>query len=261
MARFCPLFSSSSGNCIYIGNGDTHILVDAGVSAQRITAALQNIGVAKENLSAVFVTHEHSDHISGLHALLAKTDVPVYLSKGTLSALLERPAISKGLDLREMNADVTVGNITAHRFHTSHDCPDSSAYRFSLGNGHNFAVCTDTGVITDEIRKNLTGCDLCLVESNHDVNMLNHGPYPPQLKMRILSDKGHLSNGSCAEELPRLVGEGTTHIILGHLSRHNNLPEVARKAAELSLLKAGLTENMDYRLFVAPPSGGKLISL
>lgn len=261
MARFCPLFSSSSGNCIYIGNGDTHILVDAGVSAQKIISALQGIGVSPKDLSAVFVTHEHSDHISGLHPLLSKLSVPVYLSAGTLSALKEKPSVCNGLDLREMNGDVIVGNITAHRFHTSHDCPDSSAYRFTLGSEHRFAVCTDTGVITEEIRENLTGCDLCLLESNHDVNMLNHGPYPPQLKMRILSDKGHLSNGSCAEELPRLVGEGTTHIILGHLSRHNNLPDIARKAAELSLLKAGLTENMDYRLFVAPPSGGKLISL
>ncbi len=261
MARFCPLFSSSSGNCIYIGSGDTHILVDCGVSAKRITDALADIGVAASDISAVFVTHEHNDHITGLPTFAIKNSIPVYMSHGTAMGLYDTPKCDPELNIIEIENQVVVGDITVTRFATSHDCEGSSGYRFDMPNNRSFAVCTDTGIVTDEIRAAITGCMLVLIESNHDVEMLSHGPYPFSLKKRILSDCGHLSNGSCAVELPRLVNGGTSRIILGHLSKQNNIPDAARQTANSVLCEAGLTEGLDYILYVAPPSGGKLFSI
>lgn len=261
MARFCPLFSSSSGNCIYIGSGNTHILVDAGVSAKKITASLGGIGVAPEQINAIFITHEHTDHIAGLFSFALFRCVPVFMSHGTACALKNHPKYDERLNIIEMNDDVTVGEITVKRFATSHDCDGSSGYRFDLKNGRSFAVCTDTGIITDEIRRAISGSTLVLIESNHSVVMLARGPYPFPLKKRIMSDNGHLSNGSCAEELPALVNGGTSRIILGHLSRQNNTPEEARQTAVAKLCEAGLTEGLDFILYVAPPEGGKLFSL
>ncbi len=261
MARFCPLFSSSSGNCIYIGNNKTHILIDCGVSAKKVIAALEGINVSPDDISAVFITHEHSDHISGLHAFCAKRNIKIYASYGTCEAISEMPKVSSGLDISPIDDIIELPDITVHRFKTSHDCADSSGYKISLSGEHNFAVCTDTGCITRDLLGEIKGCDLVLLESNHDVTMLQKGPYTPSMKKRILSNQGHLSNGSCAEVLPQLVDSGTTYIVLGHMSQNNNLPEVAESAAEAELIKHGLSRNQDYILYVAPPSGGKLISL
>ncbi len=257
MSRFCPLFSGSSGNCIYIGEGDTHILIDAGVSARRITTALNNIGVSPCNISAIFITHEHNDHVCGLKNFAKRDNIPVYMSRGTADALSESCA---GLNIKTMDSPVQVGGIEISRFATNHDCPDSSGYRIKLG-CRDFAICTDTGIITDEIRNAISGCELLLIESNHDINMLNKGPYPIPLKRRILSDSGHLSNNACAEELPELLKKGTIRFVLGHLSRQNNSPDAALSCANSALTLAGYTEGMDYLLYVAPPEGGKMISL
>ncbi len=261
MARFCPLFSSSSGNCIYIGNNNTHILIDCGVSAKKVVDALSNINVSPDDISAVFITHEHSDHISGLHAFCSKRNIKIYASCGTCEALKSLAKVSNGLDIICIEDKIELPDITVERFKTSHDCADSSGYKFSLSGEHNFAICTDTGCITRDLLKKIKGCDLVLLESNHDVGMLQKGPYTPSMKKRILSDEGHLSNGSCAQVLPELVDSGTTYIVLGHMSQKNNLPEVAESVAEAELIKHGHERNQDYILYIAPPSGGKLISL
>ncbi len=260
MSRFCALFSGSSGNCTYIGEGNTHILIDAGVSARRISCELSNIGIEPNSISAIFVTHEHNDHICGLHTFAKKHNVPIFMSQGTAEALEKLPNISCGLNINVINGAVDLGDIEVQRFATSHDCDGSSGFRIKLGY-RDFAVCTDTGIVTDEIRTALKGCELVLLESNHDINMLNKGPYPPSLKRRILSNTGHLSNASCAEELPKLLKSGTIRFILGHLSRQNNTPKAAYDSANSILTLSGFTEGMDYMLNVAPPSGGKLISL
>lgn len=261
MARFCPLFSSSSGNCIYIGSGNTHILIDAGVSARRITDALKGINLLPEAISAVFVTHQHNDHIAGLRNFCLKRGIPIYMSSTTAAAIEESDYDLSGLNINVIEDKVTVGNISVTRFCTSHDCSGSSGYRVDVGGDRCFAVCTDTGVVTENIRQSLLGCELVLIESNHDVNMLAKGPYPAPLKRRILSDQGHLSNGCCAKELPQLVLGGTSRIILGHLSAHNNTPEAALKAANAELIGHGFTEGEDYIIYVAPKENGKLFSL
>lgn len=256
MARFCPLFSSSSGNSIYIGDGDTNILIDAGVSCAKLTASLQKIGISLSDISAVFVTHEHTDHIAGLSVLCKKNNLKLYMSRETANALKDAP-YAKQINITD--TFTKIGDMCITRFNTSHDCVGSSGYRIDL-KSRSFAVCTDTGIVTDEIRTALNGCELVLIESNHDVNLLTKGPYPLALKRRILSKCGHLSNAACAEELPALVQNGTSRIILGHLSLHNNILEAAKSAARIKLLSAGFTEGEDYLLYVAPPAGGKMFS-
>ena len=259
MARFCPLFSSSSGNCIYIGTSNTNILIDAGISLRKIENALQGIGQNASNINAIFVTHEHNDHIAGLSRFAKKYAAKIYASKKTKTQL-QNNANFDGIDILEIENEVELEGVKITRFATSHDCVGSSGYRATFCDGLSFAVCTDTGIITDEIRHGITGCDLVMLESNHDINLLNHGPYTALLKARILSDKGHISNTVCAEEVAKLVQSGTTRIILGHLSPQNNTPELARETTYKKLLSKGLTEGQDYLLYVAPKENGKLFS-
>ncbi len=261
MSRFCPLFSSSSGNCTYIGSGDSGILVDAGGSFKSILSALCDRDINPETIKAVAVTHEHSDHICGLKTTLKKLNVPVIASRPTLISLKEHGALPDGCEIIDAENGAVIDDIHISRFATSHDCEGSSGYTFSLPYGQKIAVCTDLGFVSDEVRQNLLGCDLVMLESNHDVNMLKNGPYPFYLKERILSEHGHLSNGQCAALLPELIKSGTTRFVLAHLSQHNNLPTLAKSASTAALIEAGAKENLDYILYVAPKSGGRMLNL
>ncbi len=261
MSRFCPLFSSSSGNCSYVGYGDSGILVDAGVSCKNILSALCDRDIDPASIKAVAVTHEHSDHIKGLKVLVKKLKIPVMASRPTLIALNEHGALPDGCEIIEAEGGAVFDDIAVCRFATSHDCKGSSGYTFSLPGDQKFAVCTDLGYISDEVRENLLGCDLVMLESNHDINMLKNGPYPFYLKERILSDCGHLSNGQCASLLPELIKTGTTRFVLAHLSQHNNLPTLAKTASVATLMETGAKEQLDYILYVAPKEGGRILAL
>ena len=146
---------------------------------------------------------------------------------------------------------VTIGDMKIDFFATSHDAEGSGGYVVNFSDGRRAAVCTDLGVMTDDIRQKLYGCNAVVIESNHDVDMLQHGPYPAHLKLRILSEEGHLSNNACATELPQLLKSGTTRIILGHLSEENNTPLLARSAAKTMLSQIGAQEGIDYILETA----------
>lgn len=262
MARICPLFSGSSGNSTYIRDDNgAGFLIDAGVSFKRINEALTAAGGDFESLLGVAVTHEHSDHIAGLSVLLKRHKIPLYASKETLLTLERAGVIPEGTKTIEVESTQAVGDMLLNRFATSHDCIGSSGYSITLKGGKKITVCTDLGVVTDNVRENLKGSACVLFESNHDIEMLRRGPYPPQLKLRILSDTGHLSNAACAEQLPFLLQNGATRIILGHLSRHNNLPTLARITATNALSLAGAKENEDYILTVAKPSENAVIAL
>lgn len=260
MAKISTMFSGSRGNCTYISSGNCSLLVDAGVSAKQILLGLEQRMFNPQKIGGIFITHSHTDHISGLRVLLKKLNIPVFASKETLGSLILADVFnskSKYYDIEdspELSMDVGVDF-----FRTSHDCSGSGGYVFTFNNGEKAAVCTDLGYVSDLVRKAITGVKTIVIESNHDVGMLQNGIYPFATKQRILSDEGHLSNVACANELPSLVKNGASNIILAHLSRDNNTPDLASVTARSVLIENGLKENIDYTLDVAPPSGGKIM--
>lgn len=257
MAKICPLFSGSTGNSIYIGTRKGNILVDAGASMRSVSAALEVVGTSANGIDAVVITHEHTDHIKGLKTFLNKTNANLIASQETLNALIGLnivPSQTK-VTVIESGKSLSVGDVQIDRFATSHDCVGSSGYTFTVNEGKKISVCTDLGIVTDEVRQALLGSDAVLIESNHDVNMLKKGPYPAELKVRIMSDKGHISNNACAAELPNLIKNGTTRFILGHISLHNNTPILALSTAKAALADIGAVEGRDYLLTAAKPLG------
>ena len=252
MARFCSLFSGSSGNCTYISSGQSGILIDAGVSAKRIREALNARGVDLSSIQGIFVTHEHSDHIAGVRVLAKQCGCPVYASKGTLTGMDKANALPE-TEIFALSAgeSVAVGDLQVSAFATPHDTPESTGYAVETDDGTKLAVATDMGELLKPVFDILCGCDLILLESNHDVQMLRSGPYPPFLQERILGRRGHLSNAACAAALPSLVNAGVSRIILGHLSDHNNTPSLALDTSRSSLTEAGIDVGRDVRLSVA----------
>lgn len=252
MARFCPLFSSSSGNSVYIGTADGGILIDVGVSAKRTRQALWDIGVDESNIAAIFVTHEHSDHINGLRVFASRLHLPVYCTAGTLSALDEADILRDQFNVNVIPPEgINIRDMQVKAFRTSHDSRESAGFTVTTPDQKRIAVATDTGIVTQEMADALRGCDLVMLESNHDVRMLQNGEYPYFLKRRILSDYGHLSNESCAAFAVNLVESGTARLVLGHLSRENNMPQLAYETTKQTLEAAGAAINKDYLLSIA----------
>lgn len=262
MAKICPLFSGSSGNSTLISGPGAEILIDAGVSAKRIKDALININSGAEKINAIAVTHTHSDHIAGLKVLLKSINAPVIASKKTISVLEKSGALDNADEVIEISeSGAEIGGGLLEFFPTSHDCEGSGGYSYTFSTGKKITVCTDLGIVTDDVRNAVKGSDILLIESNHDIQMLKNGPYPPQLKLRILSEKGHLSNTACASELPFLLNNGTSRFILGHLSLHNNLPMLALSSAKASLADIGAKIDEDYILSVAKPQGNGVVTI
>lgn len=254
MAKFCPLFSSSTGNSIYIGGGDDSILIDVGISAKQTEQALWNIGVDANDVRNIFITHEHSDHIKGLKVFTKKHKSRVYMTAGTYEALTKTDALDNVDECRIISADgVDVGCMLIKPFAISHDCIEPCGYTVEISNGRKISVATDLGIMTDTVLDALKGSDLVMLESNHDVNMLQCGGYPYMLKRRILGVKGHLSNDDCATTLTKLIESGTTRFFLGHLSRENNLPQLAYQTSVCALSEMGASEGDDYFIRVAKP--------
>lgn len=255
MIRFCPLFSSSSGNSVYIGESKSGILIDVGRSAKQTREMLSKIGVEESAVKAVFLTHEHADHVAGLSVFLKRNNIPVYASSGTLLSLRKKGVLTDcHTDFTLNDEGVEINGMFIKPFKTSHDCADGRGYTVTNSDGSSkVAVATDTGIVTPEIINSITGCNLVYIESNHDVNMLKNGSYHFELKKRILSDKGHLSNDACAEVLRALVNKGTTQFVLAHLSEENNTPHLAYDTSINALLEMGALVNRDYLLKVAEP--------
>ena len=261
--RVVSICSSSKANCTYIESGGKGFLVDIGCTYKALCDGLKLAGRDVSDISAVFITHEHSDHIGGLPMLTKKLSVPVYASEGTMNMILEKGRISAGTKLlttEELgNAPVNV-KVTA--FHTPHDSAESVCYTFHDGE-NKIAVCTDLGHVTPEVRENLTGSRFVLLEANYDPEMMTRNMvYPYVLKQRIRSDRGHLSNGDCAAFARELVASGTVSLLLGHLSQNNNTPETAIDAVERALAASGAVRGKDYVLDAAAVVGsGKAIAV
>lgn len=262
MARFCTLFSSSSGNSVYIGSGTGGIIIDAGVSAKRIALGLAEHSIDPCSIHAIFVTHEHTDHISGLRALASRHGIRVYATNGTLAELERMDRLCAKFSAMPMEPQgISAGGMLVYAFETSHDCAESCGFIIRTPDDRKIGICTDLGHVTDTVRQALLGCDLVMLESNHDVMMLQNGSYPYPLKRRIQSDVGHLSNTLCAAELAALIDSGTTRIVLAHLSRENNHPDVALATARAALCSHRMVEGQDYLLSVAPREGGRMMIL
>lgn len=228
--RICSIASGSSGNCIYIGSERTHILIDCGISGKRVVQGLTDLGIDPSEIDAVLVTHEHSDHIKGLGVISRKYGLPVYTSEKTFKQTLKMPGIGevdKDL-LTAVTADKVfeIGDLQIYPFRISHDAADPLGYRVYCGK-KSAAVATDMGTYDEYTIRQLLGLDTILLESNHDVNMLEVGRYPYPLKRRILSDRGHLSNVMAGNLLNEILHDEMKHIILGHLSAENNYPALA----------------------------------
>lgn len=253
MARLCPLFSGSSGNSFYIGGRDAGILVDAGRSAKQLAAMLCRCGIDLKAVKALFITHEHSDHITGLRVFASRNHLPVYTSAGTLRALEEGGCLTCDFPSFVVGSGgVECAGMLVSPFHTPHDSAESVGYKIRTSDGRTVVFSTDLGYISEEVQKELDTSDLVVLESNHDIRMLQSGRYPYPLKRRILSDTGHLSNASCAGALAGLAQKGVTRFVLAHLSSENNTPELAYQTALCSLTMAGCREGLDFDLTVAP---------
>ena len=228
--RMCSIASGSSGNCIYIGDEQTHILVDAGISCKRIEEGLRQLGLSGKDLSGIFVTHEHSDHIKGLAVVSKRYHIPLYMTGGTADAIVRSKALGRDDEelIREIREDepFMTGSLEVSAFSIPHDAAQPVAYRFE-SQGKSAAVATDMGKYTEYILDHLKGLDSILLESNHDLNMLQVGRYPYRLKLRIMGDRGHLSNESAGQLLCKVAHDGLKHVLLGHLSQDNNYEELA----------------------------------
>ena len=242
--EFYTLASSSGGNAALVRSGATALLLDAGISARRITRALAQLGMTPGELSAVLVTHEHTDHVAGVATLTKQYPVPVYASRGTARFLRCAASALRVFDAGETFA---VGALEIRGFRTSHDAADSVDYRIDAPDGA-LGALTDTGFVTDEAADALTGVDALLLEANHDEEMLRSGPYPYHLKQRILGPRGHLSNAAAADFALHCVRHGARDVLLAHLSAENNTPDTAEYAVARRLQAAGCT----VRLGVAP---------
>ena len=246
------LYSGSGGNSAFIKMGETTILIDAGKSARALCGALSHIGEDIKNVDAIFVTHEHTDHVSALEIISKKYHIPIYMTDISAKRFdaHKEAAIHSCLNRRGVEFCECIKNVRVSSFRTPHDSRMSVGYRISFECGEEcftLGYATDIGYVSDDVRKNLLGCDAVVIESNHDLDMLLTGPYPRELKQRVASNVGHLSNANCAQLASELANSGTRAFMLAHLSAENNEPELARDTVHNAISQYGA------KLFVARP--------
>jgi phosphoribosyl 1,2-cyclic phosphodiesterase len=252
MIKFCSLYSGSSGNSIFFSSGKTRILIDAGISAKKIIEALNSIGENPRELDAILVTHEHSDHIKCLGVMSRKFGIPIFANEKTWGAIESEIGHVDSANKIHFSTDqgFEIGNIGIEPFQIPHDAADPLGYKLSAC-GRKVATATDIGHISDRLLDSIGECDILLLESNHDVEMLKVGSYPYWLKRRILSDLGHLSNELAGKVVVHLAEMGTRIFILGHLSKENNFPELAYQTVYNALHEKRLSVGTDVTLEVA----------
>lgn len=225
--KFCSLFSGSSGNSIFIASRDTKILIDAGLPGKSIEGALKEIDEEPKNIDAIFITHEHSDHIKGVGVMSRKYNIPVYANEKTWEKMQGLIGNIKEQNIRIIDRkSLNIKDMDIITYNIPHDAAAPLGYAVYT-EGKKVCVATDLGNFTEEVKSNIKDADIILLESNHDIEMLKFGPYPYVLKRRILSDVGHLSNEACGNAIVEIMTEKPKRIILGHLSNTNNYPDLA----------------------------------
>jgi phosphoribosyl 1,2-cyclic phosphodiesterase len=222
----CTLASGSRGNAVYISDGRTGLLVDAGLSGVEIERRLAARALCPRRISAIIVSHEHSDHVKGVGVLARKYSLPVYMTPGTAKAVGTKLGRIDEVRHFEPGTRFSVDRLTIHPFAVSHDAVDPAGFTISR-NGTKIGLATDLGIPTTLVKAHLRACALLILEANHDPDLLMHGPYPWHLKQRVRGRTGHLSNGQSRELLQSVIHEGMRHVILGHLSQQNNTPDHA----------------------------------
>lgn len=239
--KFSVLASGSTGNAVYVESGDQAFIVDAGLTGKKMEQLFAKIDRDIKKLSGILVTHEHSDHIKGVGVLARKYNVPVFANEKTWQAMT--PSVGNiPLDQRfqfNMETVQAFGTLEIESFGVSHDAADPMFYTFHE-NGRKLAVITDTGYVSDRMKGIIRGADAFVFESNHDVNMLQMGSYPWSTKRRILSDVGHVSNEDAAIAMSDVIFEKDTHIYLSHLSKDNNMKDLARLSVAQTLQSVGI---------------------
>lgn len=252
--RVMTIASGSSGNCIYVGDDDTHILIDTGISKKKVEEGLHKLELSLSDIDAILVTHEHSDHISGLGVVERKSEIPIYATWGTINGIRNTNLGRMPEDIYnavECDHDFTVGTLKVRAVATSHDALCPCAFRVESGN-KSFGLVTDLGVYNDYIVDSFSGVNCMVLEANHDIRMLETGPYPYPLKQRILGEKGHLSNEAAGHLIDRLLGNQVQEILLGHLSKENNYPDLAYETVrtEIDMSTSGYKSG-DFKISVA----------
>lgn len=251
--RLCSIASGSSGNCIYVGSDTTHLLVDVGISGKRTEAGLRELGLKVEDIDGIFITHEHSDHIAGLGVLARKYGTPLYATKGTIQAIQKTTTLGRIPEelFHPVRADekIIIKDMVCNPMKISHDAAEPVAYRLQHGK-QRVGIVTDLGTYNEYTVESLRGMDALLLEANHDIKMLQVGPYPYHLKQRILGDRGHLSNERAGQLLCSLIHDNLKAVMLGHLSKENNLPELAYEAVRVEVtMEQG--KNLEFPMYVA----------
>lgn len=248
---FCSLSSGSSGNCQYIETKNTKILVDAGFTGKRVIELLNNIDVDPKEIDAILVTHEHIDHAKGVGILSRKYNIPIYANEKTWIAMepIIKTVKSENIKIINANKNFEIKDILVHPFNVSHDALDPLGYLL-FNEMKKITILTDTGYVNEGIKSKIRGSHLFFIEANHDVEMLRNGSYPIYLKERILSQKGHLSNDACLEILNEvLVGENE-RVLLAHLSKENNLPQLAYKIIHDGLKRSGYDVDKEVNIYL-----------
>ena len=235
--RFCNIASGSSGNCTYVGDENTHLMIDAGISGKRIEEGLNDLDLTTGDMTGVLITHEHTDHIGGLGVIARRYGIPIYATHGTIEAMKGMPRLDIPDHLFHVvraDKEFTIGDFNILPVPISHDAAEPVAYRLESG-GARVSVATDLGMYDEHIVDCMKDSDLLMLEANHDVHMLEVGPYPYNLKRRILGEKGHLSNDLCGRLLTELISDRLKQVVLGHLSKDNNMEELAYETVRLEV--------------------------
>lgn len=253
------LASGSTGNAALFKFGDTTLLVDAGISARRIEQGMAEVGLKAGDLDGILITHEHNDHIKGLDVLVRRHQIPVYTRPKTWEGL---PSRHKFLPecCREIGQEFNIGPVSINAFEISHDAADPVGFSFFYKK-KKVVMLTDLGVVSNRVEKALEGADAAVIEANHDLDMLENGPYPRFLKQRIKSSSGHLSNAHAGRLLARLRCQPGLRVFLAHLSQHNNLPDLAEKTVASLLTDSGYQVGRDIYLYRTFPNYRSSLSL
>lgn len=252
--RVMTIASGSSGNCIYVGDDNTHILIDTGISRKRVEEGLRLLDLSLNDIDGILVTHEHSDHISGLGVVERKSATPVYATWGTIKGIQNTNLgkLPEGIfNTIECDREFKIGTLSVKAAATSHDALSPCAFRVEAGD-KSFDLVTDLGKYDDYIVDRFAGVNCMVLEANHDIRMLETGPYPYPLKQRILGEKGHLSNEAAGHLIDRLLGSQVQEILLGHLSKENNYPDLAYETVKTEIdMSHSEYRSSDFKIEVA----------